>query len=125
MWHEPDAIECHQCKHPIGWHPLAGSKHEWIGCLECNCLLTFQQANEKKQPTEGMMSTIQLKDHESLTLMSILDEHAGRIGQRTSIPKGKTILCVSQEIALCEKLTEKLTLDRHSGVEIGERVSAS
>lgn len=63
------------------------------------------------------MFKFELKDHEYLTLLAILKEHSERLGSRTTIPKGKTILCVAQEVALCEKLTEN-----HLGVEIGERV---
>lgn len=61
------------------------------------------------------MPTLELTTIEARTLRTICREHMERVGKRATIPQGKKILDVADEIALCERV------GRDTGVEIGEK----
>jgi len=65
------------------------------------------------------MPKLELTTNEARTLRTICGEHLERVGKRATIPQGKRILDVADEIALCERV------GGDTGVEVGPKVKAS
>ncbi len=67
------------------------------------------------------MKKFELSEGDAEALGRIVAEHAQRLGKRKSVPVGRSVFDVAQELNLCEKLAEILTGEVKSDVEIGVR----